>query len=154
MLRLFKNRLVANGLVASALFDQDNFYDAFLSDLSNCRKELIIECPFMTIRRISMLLPILRKLRRRGVTILINTRDPAEHDDIYEQQALEAISWLQELGAHVLYTGGHHRKLAILDRNVLWEGSLNILSHNDSCEIMRKITSPILAEQMIRFLNI
>jgi hypothetical protein len=47
--------------------------------------------------------------------------------------------------------GGHHRKLAIIDRRLLWEGSLNMLSQNDSCEIMRRIESNSLATQMIHF---
>ena len=35
--------------------------------------------------------------------------------------------------------GNHHRKLAILDRKVLWEGSLNILSQTRSREIRIKL---------------
>jgi len=54
---------------------------------------------------------------------------------------LNAIGDMQKLGVIVLYTVGHHRKLAVLDRKIVYEGSLNILSFNDSCEIMRKITS-------------
>jgi hypothetical protein len=69
-------------------------------------------------------------------------------------QAMEAVAQMQALGITVLYTAGHHRKLAIIDRKVIWEGSLNILSFNDSCEIMRRITSTVLAEQMVRFIGI
>ena len=98
-----------------------------------------------------VLLPILQKLRRRGVSILVNTRNPEEHDEVYEVQAMEAVAQMQALGITVLYTAGHHRKLAIIDRKVIWEGSLNILSFNDSCEIMRKITSTTLAKQLVEF---
>lgn len=61
---------------------------------------------------------------------------------------------MQDLGIEVLVTGGHHRKLAIIDDNVLWEGSLNILSQNDSCEVMRRIKSDVAANEMIRFTGI
>ena len=57
---------------------------------------------------------------------------------------------MQELGVKVLYTVKHHRKIAVID-DVLWEGSLNIFSQNDSCEIMRRILSSTLAEEMLRF---
>ncbi len=66
-------------------------------------------------------------------------------------EALQAMPILQDIGVLVLHTGGHHRKLAILDRQILFEGSLNILSQNDSCEIMRRIESQVLAQQMIVF---
>ena len=86
--------------------------------------------------------------------VTVNTRDPIEHDAPFDTQANEAIARLQRIGVEVLFTGGHHRKLAILDRKVLWEGSLNILSQNDSCEIMRRIGSRQLAEQMVQFTGI
>jgi hypothetical protein len=61
---------------------------------------------------------------------------------------------LQHMGVQVLYTGYHHRKLAILDRAILYEGSLNILSQNKSSEVMRRIESVSLAWQMVRFTGI
>jgi len=144
----------SSGLLGSQLFDQNTFYKAFLKDVRGCRSELIIESPFITTRRMSTLLPAIKSLRERNAQVVINTRQPSEHEGIYRLQAEEAINSLLSLGVKVLYTGGHHRKLVILDRQVLWEGSLNILSFNDSCEIMRRIHSVILAEQMIKFLSI
>ena len=100
------------------------------------------------------LYPSFRAMAKRGVVIVVNTKHPAEHDPEYRPQAARAITELQDMGVQVLFTGGHHRKLAIIDRQILYEGSLNILSQSDSCEIMRRITSTVLVEQMIRFVNI
>ncbi len=154
MYRLFKRRIESSDLLASELYDQDTFYEAFLHDLKDCTSELIIESPFITARRMSALLPILKKLRSRGVRIIVNTRDPQEHDGTYQMQAEQVVADLQALNVVVLFTAGHHRKLAILDKATVWEGSLNILSHNDSCEIMRRIMSVTLAHQMICFLKL
>lgn len=57
---------------------------------------------------------------------------------------------MQELGITVLYTVKHHRKLAIIDGGILYEGSLNILSQIDSCEVMRRTVSQQLANEMVR----
>ena len=149
-----RNRQSGSDITMSKLYDQDSFYKAFLSSIRACRNELVIESPFITARRMNALLPVFRKLSKRGVKILINTRNPVEHDEPYRQQAEEAVANLQDLGAKVLYTAGHHRKLAIIDRTVSWEGSLNILSHNDSCEIMREIRSPVIASELIQFIKV
>lgn len=155
VLNLFNRPTTPADLLSSKLYDQDSFYPAFLKDLANCHSEVIIECPFITSRRLKTLLPILEKLKARKVRIAINTRDPRTHDEGYRQEdAYEAISKLQHIGIQVLYTGNHHRKLTTLDRSILYEGSLNILSQNDSCEIMRRIKSTQLAWQMIRFIGI
>lgn len=138
----------------STLYDQDTFYKAFVRDLLHSKNEIIIESPFITAKRMNALLPVLAKLRSRGVNVIVNTRSPNEHDGDYYYQAISAISDMQELGIVVLYTIGHHRKLAILDRKIVYEGSLNILSFNDSCEIMRKITSRKAAKQLCKFIAI
>jgi len=140
--------------IHSELYNQDTFYHAFIKDLTFAQQEVIIESPFITAKRMAMLMPIFIKLRQRGVRIVINTRNPNEHDDIYKEQAIEAIAGMQMLDIKVLYTSGHHRKLVIIDRQVVYEGSLNILSFNDSCEIMRKMTSDTLARQLIKFIAI
>ena len=141
----------SNALLSSKLYDQDSFYPAFLKDLRSCHHELIIESPFITTKRTNALLPYLRSLQDRGVAIVINTKDPREHDLHMEAEARLSIGLLQTVGAQILYTGGHHRKLAIIDRHILYEGSLNLLSQNDSCEVMRRIESEEIAQQMIKF---
>lgn len=141
-------------ITSTSLYDQKTFYKAFTRDMAACKHELIIECPFITKKRVSVLLPIFIKMRRRNVKVIINTRDPIEHDGDYYYQALDAIAVMQDLGITVLYTGGHHRKLAIIDRDTVYEGSLNILSFNDSCEIMRKIVSETVAKDLCKFIAI
>ncbi|GAC1371286.1 MAG: hypothetical protein NVSMB39_4890 [Candidatus Saccharimonadales bacterium] len=141
-------------LLTSRLHDQTDFYPVFSRDLSNATREVIIESPFVSHKRMNALYPSFRALAKRGVVIVINTRHPSEHDGEYVIQASSAISELQNMGVIVLFTGGHHRKLAILDRFILWEGSLNILSQSNSCEIMRRIEAPELAEEMVQYIGI
>ena len=101
-----------------------------------------------------VLLPVFTKLRRKGVSVTVNTRNPIEHDAEYETQALIAIEQLQGLGVKVLYTVKHHRKLAIIDGMVAWHGSLNILSQHDSCEIMWRVASEGIADQLLGFIKL
>ena len=136
------------------MYDQESFYKAFEKDLLLAQKEVIIESPFITIKRINALLPMFTKLRNRGVSITINTRDPYEHDMEYEFQALDSITMLQSMGIKVLYTVKHHRKLAVIDKTFVWNGSLNILSQNDSCEIMWRVDSPDAANRLLGFINV
>lgn len=147
--------MISFGTTASSrLFDNETFDRAFLKDIHSCRDTLLIESPFIRLNRVMDLLPILQKLQRKGVKVVVNTRPPEEHDDEYEQQALEAIDLLQSLDVEVLFTVKHHRKIAIIDRETFWEGSLNILSYYDSCEIMRRTVSAVEAESLIKFIGL
>jgi hypothetical protein len=139
------------GLVTSQLYNEQTFYRAFERDLTCCRNEAVIESPFLTTRRIRTLLPVLRKMVARGVRVTINTKHPQEQEDYMCAEAEASIALLQNIGVEILFTGGHHRKLAILDRVILWQDSLNILSQNDSCEVMRRMESEDCAQQMLDF---
>lgn len=153
-LAIFGGKKPSVDLLGSQLLNEETFYPAFLKDLKRCKSEVIIECPFITTRRLDYLLPVLEKLKTRKVRVAINTRDPQANDDEYRKgDSYDALSRLQHLGVHVLYVNGHHRKLVIIDRSILYEGSLNVLSQNNSAEIMRRIESTQLAWEMIRFVG-
>ena len=98
--------------------------------------------------------PIFEKLIAKDVKIFVVTRNPQEHDNDYKLQAETEIAYFEDIGVQpLLCTGNHHRKLAILDRKILWEGSLNILSQSHSREFMRRIDSKKLTEELFQFLK-
>lgn len=143
----------------SQLHDETTFYKAFLKDLENCKEEVYIESPFITRERMKTLRSTFKKLVHRNIKVYILTRDPKEHDIEMELQAENEIRYFEELGVQVFIAKNDenkrfHRKLVIVDRKILWEGSLNILSQIHSREIMRRIESTDLIEEMLNFLNL
>ena len=136
---------------ASKLYDENSFYPALVKDIKKCRSELIIESAYMTSRRVHYLLPHLKELKKNRVRIVINTRNPEEHDLYLREESRKCLALLLEIGVQVIFSESLHRKTAILDRNILWEGSLNILSQNNSQEVMRRTESTQLSWQMVRF---
>jgi phosphatidylserine/phosphatidylglycerophosphate/cardiolipin synthase-like enzyme len=142
-------------ILNSSLHDETTFYKAFFKDLALCQSEVIIESPYLTTIRANQFTPVFQNLIKRGVKIYIITRPPDEHDENLAVQAEGNIAEYEIMGINVsLCSGNHHRKLAILDRKILWEGSLNILSQTYSREIMRRIESKLLTENMFNFLNL
>ncbi|OGK20001.1 hypothetical protein A2866_06345 [Candidatus Roizmanbacteria bacterium RIFCSPHIGHO2_01_FULL_39_8] len=142
-------------MINSSLYDEKTFYQTFSRDLEDYQNEVIIESPYITSERMRTFDHIFQKLLQKGVKIYIFTRDPKEHDDFMEPQSEEIIKWCETVGIQVLLCiGNHHRKLAILDRKVLWEGSLNILSQSHSREIMRRIEDRSATMEMFGFLKL
>lgn len=142
-------------LVKSKLFDENTFYSAFIEDLENCQEEVIIESPYITNARMRILRSTFDRLIERGVNIYIITRNPNEHEEDLAVQAEGQISEFEIMGIQVLLcVGNHHRKLAMIDRKILWEGSLNILSQTKSREITRRMESKKLTMEMFNFLKL
>ncbi|MCQ3944380.1 MAG: hypothetical protein DPW11_01180 [bacterium] len=141
-------------MIKTSLHDEKTFYPHFLSDLEQSQSEVIIESPFITIARMKLFWPVFRRLVARGVRVYIVTRDPREHTDGYDDQSEVEIQEFEAVGIQVLMcTGNHHRKLAIIDRNILWEGSLNILSQAKSREFMRRLEDGGFAVDLFNFIG-
>ena len=153
---MFKSRRVsAAGLVTSKLFDEKAFYQAFEHDAKKAKHTVTIESPFMTERRALQFVKTFNKLKKRGVKVRVNTRNPRHHDKLLEIQCWKAMRTLREVGVKVCtYDDMRHRKLAIIDKQILWEGSLNILSQGNSREIMRRTESPQMCKQVAAFTKV
>ncbi len=141
-------------LTQSRLYDDDNFYSKFERDLKQCREEVIIESPFISGQRMRTLSYLFENLVKRKVKVYIITRNPEEHGINMKKQAEETVRNFEKMGVQVIISDYNHRKLAILDRKVLWEGSLNILSQTYSQEIMRRINSETKARECFNFINL
>lgn len=141
-------------ITTSILYNEATFYNQFTQDLLAAKDEIIIESPFIATQRLSKLKPVFEKMVKKGIKVFIITRHPDEHDKVMAGQAEAGIHYFEVLGVQVLLCdGGHHRKLATIDRKILYEGSLNILSQSHSREFMRRIESRKLTEELFKFLR-
>jgi hypothetical protein len=147
-----KSSAPSKDLLKSGLFDEQLFYKTFIKDIKHAKSSILIESPFMTERKALQFARLFKSMSRRGVVIRVNTRNPRHHDRFLEVQAWKALYILRDCGVKVrTYNDLRHRKLSIIDDEVLWEGSLNILSQNNSKEIMRRSESGTLCKQMLKF---
>jgi phosphatidylserine/phosphatidylglycerophosphate/cardiolipin synthase-like enzyme len=137
------------------LFSEKTFYKAFVEDMLNAKKEIVIYCPFVTKFRCEFFSDTLKKLRKRNICIFIFTR-PLEEQEYFARTEIKcALRDYEELGVCVICLPGYiHAKTAIIDRKILWEGSLNILSQRQSKEMMRRIADEDSAKQIMSYLGL
>lgn len=154
MFRLF-HKTDVSGLLSSKLYDERSFYDAFAKDVDRAKHSIVIESPYLTERRVLQFCRLFKRMNKQGVQIRVNTRNPRHHDKTLDIQAWKAMAILREHNVRVCtYNDIRHRKLAIIDNIVLWEGSLNILSQNNSKELMRRTVSHELCLQILKFTSL
>ncbi|MCX6810293.1 MAG: hypothetical protein NTY30_00955 [Candidatus Berkelbacteria bacterium] len=137
------------------LYNENTFYKALTADMLAAKKEVIIYSPFVSKFRTDFLKPTIEKLIDRNIDIFIFTRPIEEYDSTMQPQIGCALKRLEELGVCIFYPGRYiHQKVAIVDREVLWEGSLNILSHRASNEMMRRTAHGESATQVMQYIGL
>lgn len=138
----------------SSLFNERSFYPFFIEDMKQAESEVIIFSPFLTKRRFGQLEGLLRVMIDKGVSIIVFTRPEKQHPNTTRHEVNEILDHMERIGIKTIQRSRMHQKIAIIDRGVTWEGSLNILSHRDTSEQMRRFESEEGAEELIRDLEI
>ena len=95
-----------------------------------------------------------RALVSRSIEVRIYTRPKNQQKGEIESQADIVIGQLRKIGVKVIERPNMHQKIAILDKSIVWEGSLNILSHRVSGEQMRRFEGMSTVEEIIKNLGL
>lgn len=135
----------------TTLFSEGTFYPAFMADLEGSGEEVVIFSPFVEHRRAAQIMPVLRQLLARGVSVTVVTR---EREPQESPEARTLIRGLADAGINILRRRGLHEKVAFLDWKVAWFGSLNILSQRSSTEQMIRFAQPEVVAKLAGFTGI
>jgi len=137
------------------LYNERTFYPAFVRDMLKAEKEVVIYCPFISKYRAEFFKNSLEKLRHRNIAVFIFTRPVEEHELLTRNEIKAALADYEELGACIVQLSGFiHAKASIIDREIVWDGSLNILSQRLSKEFMRRTQDKDIAKQMLDHLGL
>jgi hypothetical protein len=136
---------------AGNIYTERNFYAAFFTDLRKAQREVIIVSPFLTASRVQHFLGLFRTKVSAGVRIRVFTRTIQEQRCEMLRQAEMVLQGLKQLGAEVVERRGLHQNFAFVDRQVAWEGSLNIFSQSEGriTDHMRRLSFPKTCEELI-----
>jgi ribosomal protein L37AE/L43A len=126
-----------------------HFLDRFRFDLVNAAHRVVVLSPFLSNNRAFHYYPVFMSLTARGVKVDVYAKpaneQPTSLRDHYGQVELA----LMRAGVRLHNRAGMHEKISIIDDQILWHGSLNILSHNDTRESMLRFESADLVDQVL-----
>ncbi|HYA43212.1 MAG TPA: phospholipase D-like domain-containing protein [Syntrophobacteraceae bacterium] len=136
------------------LYSEKNFWAKFFQDVKLSHQRLIILSPFLSVRRSSIFMDYFRASKDKGIEIRVYTRPRNQQTGEMANQAHIVIEQFRSIGVIVIERHSMHQKVAIIDDAIAWEGSLNILSHKDTGEHMRRFEGSSAVEEIIRNLEL
>jgi hypothetical protein len=117
-----------------AIHDEHSFDEALRDDLARATSSVWIWAPWTT-NRLGEVLPLLRDAVQRGVNVTVFVR--GDHDQTMRHPTAQA--WLRRLTEtvpRVVRVHDMHQKIVIIDERVVFQGSLNRLSHHRTRDVM------------------
>jgi hypothetical protein len=126
-------------------FTEATFFSIFKRDVRQAKKSIVIASPFISLNRSGDILPLLLEKQQQGVSVKVVTRPWDQKNNTWDIKGTQAIS---EAGIELIYRPHMHEKVVIIDDQILYHGSLNILSHSDSKDSMLRFKSPAILKDV------
>lgn len=146
---IYSNHISKNPTEINSIFSIDNYYDVYSMDLLSAKREIIISSPVINSKKVHELMDILKDTQEGGVKITIITWKP----DLYSYG--DPVCWikLQEemrnAGFDMELTENYCEHYCIVDREIVWYGSLNFLGKEDAEDNLMRICSKEIAAEIL-----
>ena len=125
----------------TGVFNTKTFEPIFEKDIEKAKKYIVIFSAFLTEKRVAHWGDLLRKKINEGVKVRVVTKGPANQSS-FKDSATKGIKHLLKLKVVVDLRKDIHQKMIFIDDDILWFGSLNVLSFTGETD-----------EQLIRFFS-
>ena len=124
------------------IYDGLSFVSPFVSDLSQCKRSVVISCPKVRIGRQTQIAERLIDLVANGIEVVLYTRE--ENDDTLR---------LQHQGISVITINHLSLHAAIIDKSTIWYGSVSILGFHSVEDNLIRFKNPEIATNLLETLH-
>jgi hypothetical protein len=150
-----------NAETADFIFNKNSFFPVYIEDIKNARKEIFIISPFITKRRVEQMQQYFDNALKSNIEVTIMTRpyeDFQGKDRLNLQRTLDVfpkgIESGKKEGVNILFKSTIHQKFAIIDKRIVWYGSINLLGFGNSEESIMRLESSNIANELMRSIEL
>ena len=133
---------IPSSVVENQIFNGSTFYRPYTSDLTKAKRSIVISSPKLYRTEQNPLVTLLKELAQQGIEILITT--VAEN---------EQTAFIQSKGLSVKVKPKLSLYTTIIDKEVVWYGSINTLGYASKDDNMIKVTDIYLANELIKMIH-
>lgn len=133
---------ISSSIAENQIFNGSTFYCPYTSDLTKAKRSIVISSPKLYRTEQNPLVTLLKELTQQGIEILITTVAENEQTVFIQAKGL-SVKVKPKLS---LYT-------TIIDKEVVWYGSINTLGYASKDDNMIKVTDIHLANELIKMIH-
>ena len=133
---------MSSSIAENQIFNGSTFFRPYTSDLTKAKRSIVISSPKLYRTEQNPLVTLLKELVHQGIEILITTATENEQTVFIQAKGL-SVKVKPKLS---LYT-------TIIDKEVVWYGSINTLGYASKDDNMIKVTDIYLANELIKMIH-
>lgn len=138
---------------AGLIYDERSFAPVFENDLLSARNDIVIVSPYLRKKRVGYMMSQFASARVNGARVIVVTR-PSDAYKLHEQAVITAmVQELSAAGMRIVVRPNIHQKFAVIDRRVVWYGSINLLSYGGAEESIMRFENMEIADELLATLS-
>lgn len=134
---------------AGAIFDIDTYTEVYRKDLLEANEEIIIASPIISGPKIEELIQLLKPQQEKGVRIRIVTWKADSYGFGDSAYWMELQERMRSNGFEMNLVEDYCQHYCIVDREVVWYGSMNFLGKEDSDDNLMRVCSKEIAAELL-----
>ncbi len=134
---------------ANAIYDKKSYQEVYLKDLIESNKNVIISSPGINERKVRKLITVMQQRQETGITVMVLTLSPESYPEKIVEKTRELIEYLVGAGIKVIERPVMHEHYAVIDEEIVWYGSMNLLSGEKEDDNLMRVLSKDIAQELM-----
>ncbi len=133
----------------NSIFDIDNYGEIYRKDLLGANSEIIISSPAISGKKVDELMGLLKEQQESGLKVRVVTWKPDMYGYGDSEYWMELQERMRQNGFFVELQEDYCQHYCIVDREVVWYGSMNFLGKEDSEDNLMRVCSKEIAAELL-----
>ena len=141
--------LVGEKLKANAIYDIENYAETYWKDLEEANSAVVVSSPRLNNQKVDRIINMLGKRRELGVEVTIVTWHPDAYKYGKDDVRMELMERLRKAGFEIRLVEETCEHYAVIDNEIVWYGSVNLLSKEDAEDNLMRVCSKDIAAELL-----
>ena len=134
---------------ANAIYDIENYAETYWKDLEEANSAVVVSSPRLNNQKVDRIINMLGKRRGLGVKVTIVTWHPDAYKYGKDDVRMELMERLRKAGFEIRLVEESCEHYAVIDNEIVWYGSVNLLSKEDAEDNLMRVCSKDIAAELL-----
>lgn len=134
---------------ANAIYGIENYAETYWKDLEEANSAVVVSSPRLNNQKVDRIINMLGKRRELGVKVTIVTWHPDAYKYGKDDVRMELMERLRKAGFEIRLVEESCEHYAVIDNEIVWYGSVNLLSKEDAEDNLMRVCSKDIAAELL-----
>ena len=143
------NNVIVEKQNANTIFDIDSYEKVYAKDLLEANKEIFISSPGLNYAKVDAFVKLIKHRQEDGVKLTVITLNPEGYPEEKIEDTKRLVEILKNCGIRIKLQEHMHEHFAIIDDEIVWYGSMNLLSRAKVDDNLMRVKSKDAAKELL-----